>query len=84
MGKGLALLFKFQYPKNFEEYRKYCKEDKLKPGKVLLTEEAGRKIINVATKNHFRGSSNIEWIEDGLKEINLLIKTKGIKVIVLI
>ena len=41
MGKGLALLFKFQYPKNFEEYRKYCKEDKLKPGKVLLTEEAG-------------------------------------------
>ena len=42
MGKGLALQFKRRYPENYEEYVVACAEDKLRPGRMLVSPLAPR------------------------------------------
>lgn len=70
MGKGIALQFKRAYPENDAAYRRACEQGKLRPGDVFVHQVGGivmpRYILNVATKEHWRGRSRIEWIEKGL------------------
>ena len=74
MGKGIALKFKTLYPDNYNYYRSVCDARKLKPGSILPFENKGLFdslwIINFATKNHWRNPSKLEWIVNGLKELN--------------
>jgi O-acetyl-ADP-ribose deacetylase (regulator of RNase III) len=84
MGKGIALQFKNIFPNNFREYQKACKEGKVEIGKLFITEEEsltlGKKIIiNFPTKTDWRKTSEYNYIEEGLKELQLVIQNKKIE-----
>jgi O-acetyl-ADP-ribose deacetylase (regulator of RNase III) len=83
MGKGIALMFKEAFPKNFKEYEAACKRKELQIGQVFVTETdsfVGPKwIINFPTKEHWRGNSKIEWIEAGLKDLKRVIVENNIR-----
>lgn len=70
MGRGLALQFRKSYPDNYKFYRRVCERKELAPG-TMLTYERGirdipRYIINFPTKVHWKGSSRMEYIDQGL------------------
>lgn len=74
MGKGIALQFKEEFPKNFTIYANACKSGELVPGKLLITKEKNRSgeektIINFPTKLNWRNPSKYEYIKDGLTEL---------------
>ncbi|MFZ6664108.1 type II toxin-antitoxin system antitoxin DNA ADP-ribosyl glycohydrolase DarG [Peijinzhouia sedimentorum] len=84
MGKGIALQFKNMFPNNFKIYAKACKDNEVKVGKLLVTEEesllAGKKIIiNFPTKTNWRLPSEYQFIETGLIELKKVIKERNIK-----
>jgi len=84
MGKGIALQFKNLFPANYKLYTKAYKDDELKIGKLLITEEetllAGKKvIINFPTKTSWRLPSEYIYIEFGLEELVRVVKEKNIK-----
>jgi O-acetyl-ADP-ribose deacetylase (regulator of RNase III) len=82
MGKGLALLIKQAYPKNYTQYRRACTAGDVRPGRMLVwpTGRQGtpRYIINFPTKRHWRAKSRIDDIRDGLTALILEIKRLGI------
>jgi O-acetyl-ADP-ribose deacetylase (regulator of RNase III) len=77
MGAGLALAFKREYPKMFEEYTRVCRAGGLKPGGIHVYDRrsegysgrAARYIINIATKEHWRNPSQMAWIRQGLQAL---------------
>jgi O-acetyl-ADP-ribose deacetylase (regulator of RNase III) len=83
MGKGIALQFKNMFPQNFKLYAHACRNNEVKVGKLLITEEAilsGKKIIiNFPTKTNWRLPSEYQYIESGLGELVKLIKDRNIK-----
>lgn len=84
MGKGIALQFKNFFPNNFREYQKACKEGKVEIGKLFITEEESltlekKIIINFPTKTDWRKTSEYNYIEEGLKELQLVIQNKKIE-----
>ena len=84
MGKGIALQFKEEFPKNNKEYIAACKVGILEPGLLLPVWDnslhLGRKlIINFPTKVHWRQASRYEYIEVGLQALRQLILEIGIK-----
>ena len=84
MGKGIALQFKEEFPKNFATYAKACRSGELVPGKLLITKELNRAgeekiIINFPTKLHWRNPSKYEYITEGLKELTKAISEHNIK-----
>jgi O-acetyl-ADP-ribose deacetylase (regulator of RNase III) len=80
MGKGLALQYKYKFPDMYEKYRDYCKKKKLLPGQIFLYPLPDKRVVfNVATKDHWKDPSKIEWIYDSVKNIGLLMNTYQIK-----
>ena len=77
MGRGIALDFKDRYPRMFMAYAKACKAGELHPGGVFdwTSPADGVRILNVATKDHWRDPSQYEWIRMGLKNIKLALAT---------
>jgi O-acetyl-ADP-ribose deacetylase (regulator of RNase III) len=73
MGRGVALQFKKAYPENFRLYAQACRAGTLVPGGVLTYTlgkfKSPQYIFNVATKQHWRGNSRLEYIERGLAEL---------------
>ena len=65
MGKGLALEFKRRYPYQSERYVGLCRRDDVSPGGTYLA--AG--VIFAATKNRWKDSSIIEWVDSALRNI---------------
>jgi O-acetyl-ADP-ribose deacetylase (regulator of RNase III)/uncharacterized protein YwgA len=81
MGKGLALQFKKAYPNNFKQYKLACDKGLVKIGKMFVTKRNdinNQWIMNFPTKNHWRGSSKIDYIELGL--IDLVNQVKKLKI----
>lgn len=82
MGKGIALMFKEQFPRNFEAYARACDAGEVRIGKMFVTENqelfGPRWIINFPTKTHWRVKTKIEWVEDGLKDLVRVIREKDI------
>lgn len=82
-GKGIALMFKEQFPDNFRAYEKASKEGCIQPGGLFITQRhdmlGPRFIINFATKKHWRHPSKLGWIKDGLIELRKEIKLKAIR-----
>ena len=82
MGRGIALQFKKQFPDNYKFYEAACKKDEVAPGKMFVYEMNGsinpRFIINFPTKRHWRGTSRIEDIESGLRDLVRVIQSKKI------
>lgn len=84
MGKGIALQFKKKWPENFKAYEKACRAGQVRPGKMFvhdLGRLAGKPyfIINFPTKDHWRGKSELSFIEDGLKDLVCVVEAHGIR-----
>ncbi|MEQ8421822.1 MAG: macro domain-containing protein [Arenibacter algicola] len=83
MGKGIALQFKERFPQNFRAYRDACKNGLVKTGKMFVFTESdlqGDKIIiNFPTKEEWYRKSQYNWIEEGLKDLVVVIKSMDIK-----
>lgn len=87
MGKGIALMFKENFPANFKAYEAACKADEVKVGHMFVTERRellGPKwLINFPTKQHWRHPSKLVWIEDGLDDLKRVIREHHIRSIAL-
>lgn len=68
MGKGLAKAFKERDPAMFKAYKSICERKLLEPGKLWLWQGSSGWVLNFPTKQHWRSSSRLEWIEAGLKK----------------
>lgn len=68
MGAGIAKTFKDLYPDNFLLYKDLCKSNALKPGMVLVTEEKGKTIVNIASQDYPGPCARLEWIKQGLEK----------------
>lgn len=82
MGKGLALQYKKAFPSNFKEYKTACDKNFVTPGKMFITKYddilESKFIINFPTKKHWKGSSKIEYIDEGLGDLIHQIKELNI------
>lgn len=83
MGKGIALMFKEQYGRNFDLYAAACKAKKVKVGQMFVTEtgelDGPRWIVNFPTKDHWKGNSRIEWVESGLEDLKRVLRERKIR-----
>ncbi len=83
MGKGIALMFREQYPENTEAYERACKAKEIHVGRMFVTRARSlwgpRWIINFPTKKHWRHPSKLEWIREGLKDLVRVIREKDIR-----
>ena len=79
MGRGLALEFRQRFPGNYAEYRRACREGRVRPGRMLVHHENGRCIINFPTKRHWRDDSRIEDLREGLKSLTQELRNRGIR-----
>jgi O-acetyl-ADP-ribose deacetylase (regulator of RNase III) len=82
MGKGIALMFKERFPSNFEAYVRACVSGDVRIGKMFVTENkellGPRWIINFPTKTHWRAKTQVEWVREGLKDLNRVIVENNI------
>jgi len=82
MGKGLALQFKCRYPAMYDEYVRVCEANALEPGEIHVWENPKpppQYIFNFATKGEWKQLSQYTWIEDGLLDLAVRIRTLKIK-----
>ncbi len=83
MGKGIALMFKERFPENYKTYAAACKRGEVETGRMFVTasvELSGpRWIINFPTKEHWRGQTQLAWIEEGLANLRRVIEEKQIR-----
>lgn len=78
MGKGIAFQFKKLYPDMFKKYQMLCEKNMLDIGKLWLYKSEEKWILNFPTKRHWRNSSKLEYIEEGLKKFVATYKEKNI------
>ena len=87
MGKGIALMFKEAFPRNFRAYEDACKHKEVKIGHMFVTENrtfsGPRWIVNFPTKKHWRQPSKLEWIIEGLGDLRMFIQENEIRSIAL-
>lgn len=87
MGKGIALMFKEEFPENFQAYSAACKQGDVQVGRMFVTRRnalLGPKwIVNFPTKKHWRQPSKLEWIEQGLEDLKTVISENHITSIAL-
>lgn len=83
MGKGIALMFKDRFGRNFDLYAAACKAKRVKVGQMFVTEtgefDGPRWIINFPTKEHWKGSSRLEWVDAGLQDLERVLRERQIK-----
>jgi O-acetyl-ADP-ribose deacetylase (regulator of RNase III) len=87
MGKGVALQFKQAFPDNFRAYEAACRRGDVKVGRMFVfhrsTFHNPKVIINFPTKRHWRGKSQVEYIDRGLRDLVRVIKAENIKSVAL-
>lgn len=84
MGKGVALAFKNRFPSIMNDYGAAIRSGELRPGRALLFDlPDGRKWAALATKDHFRDQSQMEWVDAGLKELGEKLRAAGISSVAL-
>lgn len=78
MGAGLALQFKKRFPAMFDAYKKDCEQGIYRLGQVrphiLPGLELPRVVLNFPTKDHWKGTSRIQDIREGLKSLRDVVK----------
>lgn len=68
MGKGLAAAYKLKYPGLETWYKKQI--EGFQPGDVHFYDPCdGQLIASLATKNHWKNPSKLEWIERGVHRL---------------
>lgn len=81
MGKGIALIFRLQYPNMYQEYKKLCNQGSIQIGKLWIYKEGTGNdnwILNFPTKDHWKYPSKIDYLEKGLREFLNTYKKEGI------
>lgn len=78
MGKGIALEFKNRYPEMFADYKFRWEQGLVRLGEPYLWENDEVQILNFPTKEHWRGSSKLEYIEKGLQYLSEHYQKMGI------
>lgn len=80
MGKGIALVFKLQYPLMFDIYKRYCDQKYIGIGKLWLYNQQPCTpwVLNFPTKYHWKYPSKMEYIEKGLVKFTETYKEKCI------
>lgn len=66
MGKGIAKIFKQQYPDMYRRYRSVCLSGQFDVGMLYVYRMPDRIIVNFPTKQHWRQRSRVAYIERGL------------------
>jgi len=67
MGKGIAQIFKKEYPAMFEDYAERCERGSVRLGEPYHYKDlAGVSIVNFPTKGHWRAATRLEDVETGL------------------
>jgi O-acetyl-ADP-ribose deacetylase (regulator of RNase III)/uncharacterized protein YwgA len=67
MGKGIAQIFKKEYPAMFEDYAERCQRGEVRLGEPYHYKDlAGASIVNFPTKGHWRAATRLEDVESGL------------------
>jgi O-acetyl-ADP-ribose deacetylase (regulator of RNase III)/DNA-binding Xre family transcriptional regulator len=81
MGAGIALEFKYRYPKMYDEYVKLCQDKYIRIGSLwLYRRETERKwVLNFPTKLHWKFESKPEYLIKGLEKFVETYKEKGIE-----
>ena len=80
MGKGLAFQFKKKFPNNYKLYLQKCSNNSFDIGTELVwIEEDNKIVINFPTKRSWRENTKPEYIDEGLKQLKILIKKLNIK-----
>lgn len=83
MGKGIALQFKQAFPENFDAYAKACQQQQVQVSSMFVFNTGAmlnpRFIINFPTKKHWRGKSELIFIEQGLIDLKKVIQDYQIK-----
>lgn len=83
MGAGLALAFKDRFPANYDQYVVACREEKVRLGKMFITECNGpgnlKWIINYPTKKHWKDNSKIAYVRFALFHFKHMLRTHQIK-----
>lgn len=79
MGKGLAYQFKLMYPEMNKDYVSACKRGDVVIGRMHTYQTDDKLIINFPTKNQWRKPSKMEYIQQGMKDLIRIIKTRKIK-----
>ncbi|MFJ1733221.1 macro domain-containing protein [Streptomyces sp. NPDC088254] len=86
MGNGIALAFKRRWPAMYASYQEHCRRGLFRPGSVRSWQAgpAGQQntaplIVNVATKDHWRDPSRIEWIDQALQSLVQLVRDERLR-----
>jgi len=67
MGKGIAQIFKKEYPAMFEDYAERCERGEVRLGEPYhYADLTGVSIVNFPTKGHWRAATRLEDVETGL------------------
>ena len=71
MGKGLALQIKQAFPDAFAAYARACEAGEVRVGRMHVVPRLAppRFIINFPTKQHWRQSSQLAYVRDGLRDL---------------
>lgn len=78
MGKGLALEAKNRYSDLFFHYRKLCQQQELKIGRPQIYRGEEKWFLLFPTKGHWRESSTLAGIEQGLQWVLEHYRVEGI------
>ncbi len=82
MGKGVALAFKNRWPSIMQAYQAECRDNVLKAGGCRLFDlPDGRKWAGLATKDHWRQPSRMDWVHTGVAELARQAREAGIRTI---
>jgi len=79
MGGGVAKAIKEKFPWCLPPYKDACEKQILQPGGVFVVALEVEPvieyptIINIATKNHWRGKTRIEWVDEALQNLASLL-----------
>lgn len=87
MGKGLAVSFKKKFPINFQAYATHCYNNRMTINDIFVCQDRIYSkgmatpvwIVNLATKQHWKNPSNLQWVVNGLESLKEFIIDNNIK-----
>ncbi len=87
MGKGVALMFREEFPESSQEYQRAARDGEVQIGRMYVSQSNSlvgpRWIIHFPTKKHWRQPSKLAWIRDGLRDLIRVIHRRGIRSVAL-
>lgn len=87
MGKGVSLMFRESFPTSARAYQEAAKAGSIRVGCVFVTEceslVAPKYILHFPTKKHWRNSSRIEWVRNGLQDLVRVVRERHIQSVAL-